>query len=122
MSRDSVTKIYKMNENPDNPKCIVKRCVNHKNQGKFIGDICVPCHETLITGKISPSTTFIYDLFSSLNYCKRRIEDLEQEVKDVTNLDNKSIDQLEAEVNLRLNRIGYLYISNLKKDDSNISS
>jgi len=25
-------------------KCIVLNCENHKHQGKFVGDLCAPCH------------------------------------------------------------------------------
>jgi hypothetical protein len=24
--------------------CIVKDCENHKHQGRFVGDLCSPCH------------------------------------------------------------------------------
>lgn len=27
------------------PKCEVANCQNHKHQGKFFGDICIPCYE-----------------------------------------------------------------------------
>jgi hypothetical protein len=31
--------------NPPQPeKCIVKDCENHKHQGRFVGDLCSPCH------------------------------------------------------------------------------
>lgn len=31
--------------NPPEPeKCIVKDCENHKHQGRFVGDLCSPCH------------------------------------------------------------------------------
>jgi hypothetical protein len=32
-------------------KCIVKDCPNHYFDGKFIGDLCAPCHEFITTGK-----------------------------------------------------------------------
>ncbi len=31
-------------------KCIVKDCVNQANEGRFIGDLCSPCHEFVTTG------------------------------------------------------------------------
>jgi len=31
-------------------KCIVKDCENHEHEGKFIGDLCSPCHEFITTG------------------------------------------------------------------------
>ena len=31
-------------------KCIVKDCQNHIGQGRFVGNLCSPCHEFLSTG------------------------------------------------------------------------
>jgi len=33
------------------PKCIVKDCENHADQGLFIGDLCTPCHNFTTTGE-----------------------------------------------------------------------
>lgn len=33
------------------PKCEVANCQNHKHQGKFFGDICIPCYEYIYCGK-----------------------------------------------------------------------
>ena len=33
------------------PKCTVKDCQNHVNEGKFIGDLCAPCWDYLTNGK-----------------------------------------------------------------------
>jgi len=32
-------------------KCIVFSCQNHKDEGKFVGDLCGPCHEFIVTGR-----------------------------------------------------------------------
>lgn len=32
-------------------KCIVKDCQNHKYEGKFVGDLCSPCHTFITTGE-----------------------------------------------------------------------
>ncbi len=32
-------------------KCIVKDCENHKDQGAFVGVLCMPCHTFLTTGE-----------------------------------------------------------------------
>ena len=32
-------------------KCIVDGCVNHTNEGKFIGGLCAPCWEYITNGK-----------------------------------------------------------------------
>ena len=40
-------------------RCIVKGCGNHKYQGRFIGDLCVPCYNYLTTGKIGITDSFL---------------------------------------------------------------
>lgn len=42
----------------DDFKCIVKDCQNHKSQGRFIGDLCTPCHEFITTGKGTHSQAY----------------------------------------------------------------
>jgi Na+/phosphate symporter len=32
-------------------KCIVKNCENHSHQGKFIGELCSPCHRYITEGE-----------------------------------------------------------------------
>ena len=32
-------------------KCIVKDCQNHRHEGKFVGDLCSPCHTFITTGE-----------------------------------------------------------------------
>ncbi len=44
-------------------KCIVYGCTNHTDEGEFKNDICLPCYEMLTTGKIKPSTNFIWKLY-----------------------------------------------------------
>lgn len=41
-------------------KCLVKGCPNHKGEGRFIGDLCAPCHRMLQTGTIGSGQTFIH--------------------------------------------------------------
>ncbi|QIG71619.1 hypothetical protein EVB94_148 [Rhizobium phage RHph_TM40] len=44
-------------------KCLVKGCMNESDQGTFIGDLCLPCHDMITTGKIHHTNpTFIGDL------------------------------------------------------------
>ena len=31
--------------------CIVKNCQNHRCEGKFVGDLCSPCHTFIMTGE-----------------------------------------------------------------------
>ena len=32
-------------------KCVVLNCTNHKSEGKFQGDLCIPCYVFVSTGK-----------------------------------------------------------------------
>jgi hypothetical protein len=44
-------------------KCLVKGCENHSSQGKFIGDLCMPCHEMITSGRVtSTGITFIHSI------------------------------------------------------------
>ena len=45
-------------------KCIVAGCQNHKDEGRFVGDLCVPCYNMITTGRIKHGTTFIHKLAS----------------------------------------------------------
>ena len=40
-------------------KCIVHGCINRKDQGEFTGDICEPCYNSITTGKVGPTTSFL---------------------------------------------------------------
>ena len=40
-------------------RCIVYGCANHRHQGRFIGDLCAPCHSYITTGIIGPTTSFL---------------------------------------------------------------
>ncbi len=51
-------------------KCIVHNCKNHLHEGVFVGNICSPCYDMITTGKVGPSTNFIYEL-STENYMLR---------------------------------------------------
>lgn len=54
--------------------CIVAGCMNKKGEGLFIGEICSPCHEMLVSGDYSkPSGNFIAELY-------QRNKQLEKEV------------------------------------------
>lgn len=39
-------------------KCIVKGCKNHRHQGRFVGELCAPCHGMLTEGKFVASTAW----------------------------------------------------------------
>ena len=38
-------------QQPKPRRCIVKDCVNHTNEGEFIGTMCSPCHQFITTGE-----------------------------------------------------------------------
>ena len=44
---------------PSGSRCIVHGCINHRHQGRFIGDMCAPCHTYITTGKVGPTTSFL---------------------------------------------------------------
>ena len=43
-------------------RCIVARCSNHKSQGRFVGDLCAPCHHYITTGRIGATDSFLGEL------------------------------------------------------------
>lgn len=47
---------------PKGNKCIVKDCPNHKGEGRFVGDLCGPCHAMLTTGTVGHGETFIHKM------------------------------------------------------------
>jgi hypothetical protein len=48
-------------------RCIVHGCENHKHQGRFVGDLCAPCHESITTGHIGLTTSFLGRLDKALD-------------------------------------------------------
>ena len=36
-------------------KCIVKGCLNHEGEGRFVSGLCAPCYTMLAQGKKTPS-------------------------------------------------------------------
>ena len=41
---------YRIKPQPS-AKCIVKDCINHTNEGKFVGELCAPCWDYITNGK-----------------------------------------------------------------------
>jgi hypothetical protein len=39
-------------------KCIVKDCENHTHEGRFVGDLCSPCHAFITTGEGGQSQAY----------------------------------------------------------------
>jgi hypothetical protein len=54
-------------------KCIVHGCSNHADQGRFVtlvdqgrfvGEMCSPCHTMITTGKVMPTDSFLNQITS----------------------------------------------------------
>jgi hypothetical protein len=44
-------------------KCLVKGCINRRDQGSFVGDLCYPCYHMLTTGQYNFSKAwFVQDI------------------------------------------------------------
>jgi hypothetical protein len=62
-----------MTDLSDSNKCIVLGCKNHKNEGRFIGKVCGPCNDMLVSGKPKYGQTFVHEmqaLVEELSYIK----------------------------------------------------
>lgn len=60
-------------------KCLVMGCPNHRGEGRFVGDLCSPCHETLTTGAIHRANrTFIGDLKRIADHYRESVESVVQ--------------------------------------------
>jgi hypothetical protein len=62
-----------MTDLPDSTKCIVFGCSNRKHQGTFIGNLCSPCHDMLVSGEPKFGQTFVHEmqaLVEELSYIK----------------------------------------------------
>ncbi|QIG72345.1 hypothetical protein EVB32_149 [Rhizobium phage RHph_TM39] len=56
----------------DDPKCLVHGCENHPSQGQFVGDLCLPCHSMITTGKVhNRDLTFVGDLHREVNQYRK---------------------------------------------------
>jgi len=55
-------------------ECLVKGCTNKRHEGKFIGDLCAPCHEMITTGEIGSGATFVHRVLSDLRRTEKMNE------------------------------------------------
>jgi hypothetical protein len=55
-------------------KCLVHKCENFTDQGRFVGDLCAPCHQILTTGYVGPTSSFLGEM-------NKRLVELENEVE-----------------------------------------
>lgn len=83
-------------------KCIVAGCPNDSDQGKFVGELCSPCHKMLETGVVHPSThSFIAGM-------EREIDHLKKELK-AANVRHEIYAYIESEFKLMEKRFGVKY-------------
>lgn len=47
-------------------KCIVKGCTNHKDEGEFVGDLCLPCYLMLTDARTGPSDAWFVTVIKEL--------------------------------------------------------
>ena len=59
-------------------ECIVFGCHNSKDQENFVGDICVPCYETIVTGKVNRTHTFMGEMQRKIDDLQRRIDNTQR--------------------------------------------
>ncbi|MCR4302275.1 MAG: hypothetical protein NUV51_11730 [Sulfuricaulis sp.] len=67
-----------------NVKCVVKGCANWRGEGRFVGDICAPCHHMIVTGNGAYSNTFIGDLYQKAAQLERFKTQLRELTKETT--------------------------------------
>jgi hypothetical protein len=58
-------------------KCIVKDCENHKDQGVFVGVLCMPCHTFLTTGEGKYSQLYRNTVAAEREACIKAIKDVD---------------------------------------------
>jgi hypothetical protein len=56
-------------------KCIVHGCSNHTSQGRFVGEMCGPCHTMITTGKMMPTDSFLNQI-TSLELENEKLENI----------------------------------------------
>jgi hypothetical protein len=78
---------------PEPVACIVKDCENHKHQGRFVGDLCSPCHAfiTRNEGKYSQAYRNVQREWQSLTDEERYLGDArsEQEIEYAKTIEAK---------------------------------
>jgi hypothetical protein len=68
-------------------KCIVRGCNNQKNQGNFVGDLCVPCFEFIAEGVGIYSQAYR----NAIKTCSHEITRLEKQILKFKAFKNKLI-------------------------------
>lgn len=64
-----------------NEKCIVFRCSNRRNDGKFVGELCAHCHYMITTGKLGNLDSFLGAIRHNLTVIRLAVEELEKQTR-----------------------------------------
>jgi hypothetical protein len=70
---------------PARKKCIVPKCRNHTDEGSFIGDLCMPCHNFLMDPATSKYSQ-LYMNFVEFAERKYRLRELGAILKNIFTL------------------------------------
>jgi hypothetical protein len=62
-------------------KCIVKDCENHKEQGGFVGVLCMPCHRFLTIGEGKYSQLYRNTVAAEREACAELLDEMAVEDK-----------------------------------------
>jgi len=65
-------------------KCIVHGCKNHRHEGRFVGDLCAPCHTMLAYGEINRSFAFFAVEITTLRAEVERLRTALKKIAKVT--------------------------------------
>ena len=57
-------------------KCLVHGCTNDSYEGEMVGNLCVPCYNTITTGKVKYGATFIHDMRDEVEKNKRALQEI----------------------------------------------
>ena len=67
-------------------QCIIHGCTNRKNQGIFIGDICLPCSNMLVSGDPKFGVTFVHKMRDRIEELEAKLARYDDLVADKINL------------------------------------
>ena len=73
-------------------KCIVHGCKNHRHEGRFIGELCGPCHTILTTGKVTPSYAWFVVEIERLQKALQDIYELHHTANHIVERDDRTLD------------------------------
>ena len=66
-------------------KCIVKGCTNHKDEGEFVGDLCLPCYLMLTDARTGPSDAWFVTVIKELQREKSKLNAKLESIRRLVN-------------------------------------